>query len=319
MCVFFFIILLYKSYFVKYMTDNTINQHKFVVCMTTTLCRIEHIQPVLLRILKEQLDITNYTYTFYLFIPSIISSYIPTWLLHISNIYPHFHVIYCTKDYGPITKLLPLFLEVLPKKYNPDEIQSFITHNNFWIITIDDDILYDNRFLFSIFTHICALNQTHKSSNTDYNAFGFSCIKWFPSSNSFIPSTKYERLYSNDNTNYSLIIEGYMGAIYNLACFYPFDNFITYVNNTSGANISCLRSDDLVISSFLSTNRHIPIQQIQSRFWHKDFFWNNRKSILMKHGQSHDALHNKNDTFSRYQNASLHIQSILTQVNSLSK
>lgn len=275
-----------------------------IVSLTTTQFRINKIKPVLTRILDEQVGPTgapiHLSFRVYLNLPRHLKRHVPDWLPLIEASHRNFIISYCEKDYGPITKIFPLMLNIY-NSFNSSCFENYLSLSKVWIVTVDDDILYDVNFVQSVYEVILA-SPASKSSGSSY-AYAFSCVKWNHINNSFNPSVKYTPLKSQSlPSTTSLILEGYMGAIYNLACFYPFTQFIDYVNKSAGQNKDCFRSDDFVISYFLNQNRTI-IEQVQTPSWNKTKFWNNQHTIILQYGKDSNALHANNHFFDRYKMA----------------
>lgn len=272
---------------------------ELVLTMTTTKIRLPKIKPVLVRILKEQTLVDPGDYKLILFLSSNLKKHVPDWLNEISDSYDNFQIEYCEKDYGPITKIFPFVLNI-ERLYASEYIKYCVENGTFWVTTIDDDIMYDTKFVKSVMNIVTSSKNRPNPYNVK-SAYAFSCVKWDPDTNRFTPSVKYTHLdsYTEQGAKSKLIVEGYMGAIYNLSCFYPFQDFVEYVNTTAGRNKDCFRSDDFVISYFLN-HKNTFIEQVSSSDWNKTKFWNNRKRTLTDYGQSQDALHSDNRCFDRY-------------------
>lgn len=294
-----------------------------IVSLTTTQARINKMRRVITRILNEQVGPMGASargsckcaYRVCLNIPVHLKNHVPDWLSTMESSHPNFIIHYCEKDYGPITKLFPLILnrdQFFEPTCSKDSLER---GNHTWIVTIDDDILYDVTFVQSVYDVISMaspnLNLTQNVSTPTFPcAYAFSCVKWNRTKNIFTPTVKYTPLKSqHETTTTSLILEGYMGAIYNLACFYPFTQFIDYVNKSSGKNRDCFRSDDFVISYFLN-KKETTIEQVQTPTWNKTKFWNNRRSVLLDYGKDKNALHANNQFFDRYKKAANFIRTI---------
>ena len=287
---------------------------KLLVTMTTTKFRLSKIKPVLIRIIKEQLEVEICSFIMFLFLPMNLKDKIPEWLEEFEKANNNFNIKYCEKDYGPITKLFPFILN-LDTFYDSEYINECVNNGSMWITTIDDDILYDTKFIRNIINIISLPKKSKIPENFVNHALAFSCVKWNPTTNMFYPSIKYTPINSSKDIGQQLILEGYMGVVYNLSCFYPFTEFINYVNNTSGKNQDCFRSDDFVISYFINMKNNTFIEQVFTHEWNKTKFWNDRRNILTNYSQNHDALHSNNSSFERYKKAADHIQKIVVEKN----
>ena len=167
---------------------------------------------------------------------------------------PKIKVHLYNKDFGPITKILPTFID-------------YKNSNNKIIIYIDDDILLLPK---TIETYVKYVQQ---------NPDDVYCLSGYRYTTN---CSNYIRDFNNIN-----IAEGYMSVCINSniinKCFVDLLHYYSLVEN----NIDCFRSDDFIFSNFLAMN-NINIIKIFERDINYNIFWNS--NCVLSYGLQNDAL-----------------------------
>lgn len=158
------------------------------------------------------------------------------------------------KDFGPITKILPTFID-------------YKNSSNKIIIYIDDDILLLPKTIETYIKHMT------KNPNNVYCLSGFRY------------TINSDWIYDINNIN---VAEGFMSVCINSniinTCFVDLLHYYSLIEN----DIDCFRSDDFIFSNFLAMN-NINIYKIFEKDINNIIFWNSNR--VLQYGLQNDALH----------------------------
>jgi hypothetical protein len=255
--------------------------------MTTTKSRINRIKTVLECLLEKQFDDkeenTCVDFVLRLHLHENIIG-IPKFITQLQLKHPTiFHVITEGKDYGPITKVIPLILDdTISKDFKKD-----------WVITVDDDIQYNSAFIEDIHAYVNGIDiSKHRP------CFSLSCLNWNIQLNTF-SVCEYDNHQTDVSERNHMVLEGYMGNVFPLDVFYSSGcDFMTYIQNTTLAHLCCFESDDVVLSYFCILKKW-PIHQANYQHMNKALFWKKRERFLTRHAMK-TPLHTSNKNFSKY-------------------
>lgn len=256
----------------------SLRKQPIVIAFTTTPHRIDHIQPTIETILKQNLKID----AIYLSIPYVfkrdnLEYIIPEWLLNDKRI-----TIVRSEDYGPATKLLGVLANVA---LDPDTI----------IITFDDDISYPKN---------AALQLAYQAMRNPQSAFGISGAHPAYKADGYLDLYFFEGLRGEPGANANAtILQGFGGVAYRKK-FFDHDIF-----DIVDAPNYCVNSDDLYLSFYLAKN-NIERKVVKNKHIHKDKIRYDNDI-----GHKADALHKSTpDVLARHYNCITYMKKLSPEV-----
>jgi hypothetical protein len=161
---------------------------KIIVTLTTIPERINKIKEVLLSIKNQSVEINK----LYINIPQ--NYIIPP---SIYEFIPEIEIIRVEEDYGPITKLLPL-IDLIDIK------------EDIWVLTIDDDIIYNNNHIYNL------INSIEKYNTNKMIVYGYIGLNITNIKNSYEDKYKFSSI---NNESEVSILEGYGTILYHRSVF----------------------------------------------------------------------------------------------------
>ena len=249
--------------------------NKVYISMTCSPKRLSKVQAVLASIDSKYLN------TLYLVLPRKFGRsgelYNSTLIKRIEKNFPIVNVLRIPKDYGPITKLLPVARLL---KNQPNSI----------IITIDDDICYPLGMVNEVI-YQKVMKYPRDVLETSGGFYIRSSIREF---------SKYWPV-KRANWPKMDIIEGFSGVAYN-----PWMLDTELMEKLSEMK-ACFLSDDLVISYILAKNK-VTMRNILNKYWYMPYAY--------LYGELEDALHTSGDdktigsnehNIKKYRNCLIHI------------
>ncbi len=212
------------------------NSIEIVVSLTTIPDRINKMKEVILSIINQSVTISK----FYIIIPEDIDNiYIIPPSLY--ELIPKVEIIRSKNDFGPITKLLPI-------------IDLIDISKDIWLLTIDDDIIYDNKHIYNL------INEVKNHNNNKDKVYGFIGLTIENINNNY--KNKYNFSSTNCEDEVS-ILEGYGSIIYHRSVFK--NDFKIYIKSLLKI-IECKYSDDILISNYLAINGIKRIQLYTNKY-----------------------------------------------------
>lgn len=190
---------------------------RIIASVTTTPNRIDKITNTLVSIINQCYDID----IIYLIVPYTSHTNSDVYIIPplIYNLIPKIEIIRCD-DYGPVSKVLSLLSRMDIKE-------------DVWIMTFDDDIIYQKNHLSNLVNSIKDIN-----TNEVYGLAGFNIDK----DNNFLKQ-------KNSTVD---ILEGSNTILYHRSIFKS--DFTEYINLLIN-NINCRYSDDIIICNYLAKHK----------------------------------------------------------------
>ncbi len=177
--------------------------------------------------------------------------------------FPKVRIIRTEKDYGPITKMLP----VLNKVNDPKSI----------VISIDDDVGYPIGLINEL---IYQKIENHPNSIVESTVSNIDLRQWIERYDTVWPSKQRPR------TPYVDLVEGWMGVAYTKGLVET-----KTMEKISKLSKECFLSDDIVISYVLTENK-VPIVRVNNKYTPVPFsyMYGTEDDALMRGGGTGDVV-----------------------------